>query len=346
MTGLVLSEREQHLFRVLVENYIDDGQPVGSTTLVKNSGLKLSSATVRNVMSDLEEMGLLDSPHTSAGRIPTAQGLRLFVDRMLCVKPLSEIDVGLLHEQVVKEEGTTQLMQSVSSTLSNLTQMAGVVMLPRNNRNCLRHLEFLPLSGSRVLAILVVNEQEVQNRIITTQRDFSAAELEQAANYLNALLGGSDLSRVRDAILKEMQDARQDMDRIMRSAIDMAEQVFDQPAEQGDFLMDGQTNLMSYAEMADMGKLRRLFDSFNTKQDVLQLLDQSMQAEGVQIFIGQESGYQVFDGCSVVTAPYGCSGSTLGVLGVIGPARMAYDRVVPMVDATAKLLGSLLKEKK
>ncbi len=344
MSGEVLNERAQHLLKVLIERYIRDGQPVGSRTLAEESGMSLSSATVRNVMADLEEQGLVVAPHTSAGRVPTVQGYRLFVDSLLSVQPLEARTLDSMEKQIGSGAEPQRILTGASSLLAELTSMAGVVMLPRRGELALQRLEFLPLSETRVLVILVISDSEVQNRIIHTERPFSAAELQQATNYLNQALAGKRMGQVRDTLLKEMEEARQSMNRMMLEAIEMAQQTFadEEPTEAGDLLLSGETQLMDYAEMADMARLRRLFDAFNQKRDLLQLLDRSLNAESMQIFIGSESGYGPLDDCSVIASPYGVDGETLGVLGVIGPTRMNYQRVIPIVDVTAKLLGAAL----
>ena len=336
-----LNERSQQLFKVLVEHYINDGQPVASKTLSNDEKINLSPATIRNVMADLEDLGLIISPHTSAGRIPTPQGYRLFVDNLVTVKPLRGNEVESLRKEMGIDDSQDALISKASSLLSGMTRMAGVVTIPRRDAVILRHIEFLPLTSNRILVILVVNEQEVQNRVIHTERAFSASELTQTANYLNQEFVGKDLSQIRQSVLDSMKQERDDMQHIMKMAIQMTDNVV---ADQNndDYVMAGQTNLMDYAEMANMEKLRQLFDAFNAKRDVLHVLDQSIQAEGMQIFIGEESGYSAFESCSVITAPYKVSHEVVGVLGVIGPTRMAYDRVIPLVDVTAKLLGSLL----
>ncbi len=344
MSGEVLNERAQHLLKVLIERYIRDGQPVGSRTLAEESGMSLSSATVRNVMADLEEQGLVVAPHTSAGRVPTVQGYRLFVDSLLSVQPLEARTLDSMEKQIGSGAEPQRILTGASSLLAELTSMAGVVMLPRRGELALQRLEFLPLSETRVLVILVISDSEVQNRIIHTERPFSAAELQQATNYLNQALAGKRMGQVRDTLLKEMEEARQSMNRMMLEAIEMAQQTFadEEPTEAGDLLLSGETQLMDYAEMADMARLRRLFDAFNQKRDLLQLLDRSLNAESMQIFIGSESGYGPLDECSVIASPYSVDGETLGVLGVIGPTRMNYQRVIPIVDVTAKLLGAAL----
>ena len=337
----IINERAQNLLKTLVERYIHDGQPVGSRTLSRDSGMNLSPATIRNVMSDLEELGLITAPHTSAGRVPTAKGYRLFVDNLLTVKPLQKQTVTSLRTELQIDESPDLLIQRASGMLSNLTQLAGVVMLPRKQSAVLRHIEFLPLTEERVLVILVVNGQEVQNRVIHTGRPYTQSQLQSTANYLNSEFAGLELTKIREKLLNSMQQARDDIAETMKTAVEMTDQVM-QSNRDDDYVMAGQTNLMNYAEMGNLDKLKQLFEAFSTKQDVLHLLDQSIHAEGMQIFIGEESGYSAFGECSVVTSPYRSGDQVLGVLGVIGPTRMAYDQVIPVVDITAKLLGSLL----
>ena len=341
-----LSERAQYLLKSLIERYIVDGQPVGSRCLAKDSGIKLSPATVRNVMADLEDLGLITSPHTSAGRVPTIQGYRLFVDSLLTVKPLDSKQIDQFKSQLEPQMSTgmsssEMLIENASGMLSAVTKMAGVVMLPRHEKVILQHIEFLILSSSSVLVVMVVNADEVINKVINTQREYSAIELQQTANLINQEYAGQDLSSIRGKLFKSMQDVRDDMHRIMQTAVEMADQVIDKNKD-SDFILAGETNLMQYNDMGDMDKLRQLFEAFNTKQVMLHLLDSSIQAEGMQIFIGEESGYSVFGECSVVTSPYKVDEQVVGVLGVIGPTRMAYDKVIPIVDVTAKLLGSVL----
>jgi len=339
----ILNERAQQLLKTLVQYYIREGQPVGSTTLARESNLELSSATVRNVIADLERLGLVKSPHTSSGRIPTVKGYRVFIDNLLTVQPMQSLQVEQLKEQLDAEADTQLLVESASSILSGLTKMAGVVMLPDREQSSIRHIEFLPLSDRRVLAILVFSKGDVQNRIIYTNRNYSQHELENIANCLNGELVGKDTSQVRESLLKQMKEAQESMDRIMLNAIEMAQKVFKQDASPHDFVLAGQTNLMNYEEIADVPRLRQLFEAFNEKRGILQLLDQSLQAPGIQIFIGDESGYEVLDDCSVVTASYSDGDNIVGALGVIGPTRMAYDQVIPIVDVTAKILGTVLK---
>lgn len=338
-----ISERAQILLKILVERYIREGQPVGSSTLVRESGLGVSSATVRNIMSDLEELGFVKSPHTSAGRVPTVQGYRLFVDSLIKVEPLHSSQVRRIQASIDPDSSVPDLLHSTTSLLSGVTRMAGVVMLPHRSQPAFRHIEFLPLSDNRVLVIWVVNEHEVQNRVISLDRPYRASELQEAANYLNHEFSGKSLRQIRETLLLEMREAREQANRLMMTAVAMAEKAFAEPeAPAPDLVMEGQSNLLAYDEMADMEKLRELFEAFNQKRGLLELLDQAAQAQGVQIFIGEESGYHPLDDCSVVTSPYSVDGQVIGVLGVIGPTRMAYNRVIPIVDVTAKLLGAAL----
>jgi heat-inducible transcriptional repressor len=341
----VLNERSLQLLKTLVERYISDGQPVGSRALSKDSDLNLSPATIRNVMADLEDLGLVHSPHTSAGRVPTVSGYRLFVDTLLTVKPLESQDLTRLHQGLSVSEDSSDMIGVASRLLSELTQMAGVVTLPKRELVCLRHIEFLSLSHTRVLVIFVTNEQEVHNKIIHTAKVFSPAELQQAANYLNSIYSGRSLDAVRKAVLKELQEDQERMHQGMLDAVKMAQLAFDQDNQKDDYVLTGETNLMGFSELSDMERLRNLFEAFSQKQGVIHLLDQCMKADGVQIFIGEESGYRAFDHCSLVTSSYSVSDEVVGVLGVIGPTRMAYEKIIPFVDVTAKLLGAALNPK-
>jgi len=340
-----VSERAQHFLRTLIRRYIRDGQPVGSRTLAKETGLDLSPATVRNVMADLEEMGLVASPHTSAGRVPTISGYRMFVDSLLTLEPLDQLEVERIRGELEQSEDPAELLEAASQLLSGITSMAGVVMVPRRERVAFRHIEFLPLSNNRVLTILVTNEQEVHNRIIHTRRVFTHGELEQAANYLNQGFQGEDIRTLRERLVREMSDTRERMNDIMTDAVEMAGKAMEATEGGDDCVIAGQTNLMEFRELSDMEHLRQLFDAFSEKREILHLLDECLEAEGVEIFIGEESGYKLLDDCSVVTAPYEVDTEVVGVLGVIGPTRMAYEKVIPVVDVTAKLLGAALKQR-
>ena len=337
-----LSERSLYLFKALVEHFINDGQPVGSRTLARDTAMDLSSATIRNIMADLEDLGLLQSPHTSAGRIPTVKGYRLFVDSLLRIDNINQLDVSYLARELEKEYDVQMLMEKTSNMLSDITKLAGVVMLPRQEKQVLKQIEFVSLSNNRILVILIMNDKEVQNRVINTAKQYSSAELQEASNYLNMHYSGKDLDNVKEALLSDLNKMREDVNNTMQTAIEVATYAFGQEGHKDDFVLAGQTNLMGFAELCDVDKLKRLFESFNQKRDLLHLLEQAINAEGVQIFIGEESGYEVLDNCSVVTSPYKVDGHILGVLGVIGPTRMNYERVIPIVDITAKMLGSAL----
>ncbi|HUL81273.1 MAG TPA: heat-inducible transcriptional repressor HrcA [Gammaproteobacteria bacterium] len=340
----VLDERAQTLLRVLVDRYIREGQPVGSRTLSRDSGLDLSPATIRNIVSDLEELGFVSSPHTSAGRVPTIKGYRFFVDTLIKLRPPNGEDLQRFTQGLNEAAGDPQaLATSVSNLLSAVTQLAGIVTVPRRAQTSLRQIEFLPLSGKRVLAILVVNDREVQNKIVNVQRDFSADELRQATNFLNERFGGHSLPQVRELLLAELKKTRASMNALMIEAIEMAHKVFPDSEPEPELVFTGETNLMGLGALADVETLKGLFEAFGRQRDILHLLDQSMRAEGVQIFIGHESGYQLLDSFSIVAAPFATEDDTIGVLGVIGPTRMAYERVIPIVDVTAKLLERALK---
>ncbi len=337
-----ISERALQLLKALTERYIREGQPVGSRTLSRESGLNFSPATIRNVMADLEDLGLIRSPHTSAGRIPTVQGYRMFVDTLLTVKPLDESTVDRMRTELDTDHDSKSLVTTASSLLSGITHLAGIVTLPRREHASLKRVEFLPLSEHRVLAVLVISDREVQNRILNVDRPYTASELQQASNYLNAQFAGRNLEEVRRSLIRDMKSDRADMDRMMRTAVEMADSALNAAEEGDDFVMAGETNLMEFEELCNPATLRQLFEGFNRKRDILHLLDQCVNGAGMQIFIGEESGYQMLDECSVVTAPYTVDGRVVGVLGVIGPTRMAYERVIPIVDATARIMGAAL----
>lgn len=340
-----LSDRACQLLKTLVETHISDGQPVGSRTLARVSGLSVSPATIRNIMSDLEEFGLITSPHTSAGRIPTEAGYRLFVDSLLQVEPLQEGVISRYAEQLNHAGDTQALVQSASSLLSGMTQLAGIVTLPRHTNTTIRQIEFMPLSDQRVLAVLVMDGDDVQNRVLKLERDYSRSELEQAANFLTEQFAGLDIMEARKRLTDELQRMRSSLNELMESVLALGEQTFSGDTQDEDYVLVGATHLMEYAELSSMEKLRKLFEAFNQKRDILHILDRCVDADGVQIFVGHESGYSVLDDYSVVSAPYSVDGEILGVLGVIGPTRMAYDQVIPVVDVTAKLLGAALNSR-
>ncbi len=336
----MLDDRAKYLLKTLVERYIADGQPVGSRTLSKAAGLELSPATIRNVMSDLEELGLIVSPHTSAGRIPTARGYRLFVDTMLTVRrdEIATID----RAPMLAAEQPRQVLNQAAHMLSSLSQFVGVVMAPKRP-TVFRHIEFLNLSDRRVLVILVSPDGEVQNRIIHTQADFSQAQLQEAANFLNAHYAGLTMEQVRERLKTEVEVLRGEIASLMVKALEVSA---DNPEAQDDVVVSGERNLLSVDEFSrDMGHLRRMFDLFEQKTQLMRLLEVSNQAEGVRIFIGGESQVVPYEELSVVSAPYVVDGQVVGTLGVIGPQRMAYDRMIQIVDITSKLVGNALSHK-
>ena len=346
-----LNDRARYLLTVLVESYIREGQPVGSRTLTRDSRLNLSSATVRNVMADLEEYGFVTSPHTSAGRVPTDKGYRFFVDTLLRRGNVDAADdaVDELRRRLDDEhpQDARAVVAVASQVLSSITHLAGVVTIPRQAQQSLSQIEFLPLSDNRVLAVMVVNGRDVQNRIVQLDRYYSAEELRRAANFLNQQFSGRPLSQVREEIVEELKQTGERLNQLMLDAIRVAQQMVSEGAQAGpEYVIAGETNLMEFAELGNVDKLRRLFDAFTAKRDILHLLDLSLRADGVQIFIGHESGYRILDDCSLVAAPYMIDQHTVGVLGVIGPTRMAYERVIPIVDVTARMLGSALNSRR
>jgi heat-inducible transcriptional repressor len=341
----MLDDRAKLLLKTLVERYIADGQPVGSRTLAKAAGMELSPATIRNVMSDLEELGLIASPHTSAGRIPTARGYRLFVDTMLTVRREDLVGAENIGATTIEAGGQPQrVISHAAQMLSSLSQYVGVVMAPRR-ASVFRHIEFLNLSDRRVLVILVSPDGDVQNRIIHTQSNFSQSQLLEASNFLNAHYAGLTMEEVRTRLRTEVEALRGEIATLMQAAVDIGTEGGDSPRE--DVVVSGERNLLSVSEFSsDMGHLRQLFDLFEQKTQLIRLLDVSSQADGVRIYIGGESQVVPFQDLSVVTAPYEVDGQVVGTLGVIGPQRMSYERMIQIVDVTAKLVGNALSHHK
>ncbi len=338
-----LDARSRRLLRALIAQYIRDGAPVGSRTLAKHAGLDVSPATIRNVMADLEEIGLVATPHTSAGRVPTAQGYRLFVDSLLQVAPPDQGEVERLRSRLPAGQGTQHLLSSASELLSAMTHFVGLVTVPGREQFAFRHIDFVPLDARRVLVILVFTDHEVQNRIIEAPRSFEPGELEQAANYLNAHFAGRQLREIRAELLRELQETRSAMESALSVAVELSEGAFGEPTAAPDsVLVAGQTRLMGVQDLSDLDRLRQLFEAFARKRELVQLLERCIHAKGVRLFIGEESGLAPLDRCTVITAPYTADGQVLGVLGVIGPTRMDYDRVIPMVQATAQALGAAI----
>ncbi|MGJ4728661.1 heat-inducible transcriptional repressor HrcA [Luteimonas sp. SDU101] len=339
--GSNLDPRARQLLRTLIARHIHDGEPVGSQTLARHSGLDVSAATIRNILADLEEQGLLAAPHTSSGRVPTAQGYRVFVDSLLQVQPLSGGELSRLRGELAAGGGTQSLLGSASELVSAMTHFVGVVSVPRREQFAFRHIDFVPLDAQRVMAILVFADHDVQNRIIQTRRPFEGAELERVANYLNANFAGRPVADIRAALVRDLQAARDEMEALLTHTVELAEQAL-APADSDDMLLAGQTRLIGVQDLSDLDRLRELFEAFARKREILQLLERTIRAPGVRIFIGEETGLAPLEGVSLVTAPYAAGGKVLGVLGVIGPTRMAYDRVIPVVQATADLLGAAL----
>ncbi len=337
----MLDKRAQVLLKTLIERYIAEGEPVGSRTLSKYSGLDLSPATIRNVMSDLEELGFISSPHTSAGRVPTPAGYRFFVDTLLVVQHLGENEVRELEGHLVPDN-PQRLIHNASQILSQLSQFAGVVMTPRRRAQTFRHIEFLRLSEKRILLIVVTPEGDVQNRILVTEREYSAAELIEAANFINQHYSGHSFEDVRGRLQAEVRDLRADVLKLMNAALEAGTAL----AEGGEqYVVSGERNLFAVRDLSqDVGRLKQLLELFERKTSLLQILDLSLRGQGVQVFIGGESGVSAPDDVSVVTSPYKVDGEVVGTVGVIGPTRMAYERVVPIVDITAKLLSSALSQ--
>ena len=334
----MLDDRAKLLLKALVERYIADGQPVGSRTLSKASGLDLSPATIRNVMSDLEELGLIASPHTSAGRIPTARGYRLFVDTMLTVRR------GQLATHILAPDQPQKVISNAANLLSNLSQFVGVVIAPRRS-SVFRHIEFLRLSERRLLVIIVSPEGDVQNRVIFTEVDYSQAQLVEAANYLNSNYVGLALEQVRERLQREVESLRSEIASLMQAAVAVSSDAISET--QDEVVISGERNLLAVSDFSnDMGHLRRAFELFEQKAQLMRLLDVAGQAEGVRIFIGGESQVVPFEDLSIVSAPYEVDGQVVGTLGVIGPTRMAYDRMIQIVDITSKLVSNALSHHK
>tara|TARA_R110002110_G_C13465969_1_gene719112 strand:+ start:2904 stop:3944 length:1041 start_codon:yes stop_codon:yes gene_type:complete len=346
MVNFELSNRAQILLKDLIELYIRDGVPVGSRTLANLSTNDLSPATVRKVLCDLESQGYLISPHKSAGRLPTNLGLRFFVDSLLTNQPLEDTQLANVKQKLDPNKPTEVLISLASNILSELTQMVGVVTLPKRERLVLRHVEFLPLAENRVLAILVLNEKEVQNRIIQTQQTYTASALTQASNFLNQHFSGKDLLSARRELLQALQIDKVQMDSLMQAVVDVAGKAFiSEPTDQ-DYVLAGQQNLLSDPSYVKMSQLQKLFGAFTEKQQILGILDQCLQSDGVQMYIGEESGYEALHDHSVISSRYAVDGKLVGVLGVIGPTRMPYDKIIPIVDLTARMLGTALDQDK
>lgn len=334
-----LNKRAQSLLNTLVKLHVNDGQPVGSKTLSASSELEVSSATIRNIMKDLEEAGFIASPHTSAGRIPTHKGYRFFVDSLVTVQSLEPKEIDNLKNQF-KLSDNKHLITSVADSLSDLTKFAGVVMLPKAKKIKFKHIEFLSLSEKKVLLIVVTDDERVQNRVLYTNQSYSKSLLIESSNYFNKHFEGHTIQEAKQILIKELKTLRTDITQLMSAAIDTSSDDF----ESNNIVISGQTKLLESAELSqNVSSIKKIVEVFEQRSALLDLLEKSHDANGINIFIGEESGYQALDECSVVTAPYHADGELLGMLGVIGPTRMAYERVIPIVDITAKLLGNSFK---
>ncbi len=340
-----LDERAQTLLRYLIKSYTRDGQPVGSKSLAQHAGIDVSSATIRNIMAKLEEMGLVNQPHTSAGRVPTEAGYRLFIDSLLEVKDLGKSAQESLSQAFSDDQTSTDLIQTASNMLSQMTHLTGLISVSRPAQIVIRHIEFMKLSDRRILVIMVINSDQVHNKVIHVDRDYTDLELAEAEKLLSRYLLGSNFTSATRQLRAEIKQHKDDVNLILESVLQVMGSVCEEDS-QDSLLMAGESNLLQFAELADINKLRELFELFNQKRDLLHLLEGCTDAEGVQIFIGSESGFSVLSDYSVIGAPYQINDEVVGVLGVIGPTRIAYDRVIPTVDLTARLLSSALKSQK
>ena len=337
------SHRARRILSAIIDKYIEEGIPIGSKSLSLADNIGLSPASIRNVMSDLEELGFIASPYTSSGRVPTSKGYRFFIDSLLKLQPVEATELERIKKRVnLHESNSRELAISVSNTLSAITKLAGIVTIPKQQVTRLKEIDFIQLSEKRILAIIVMNETEVENRILQMKRDYSKDELKQASNYLNTHYEGRSLSYIKKHLINELMQTNESVNSSMSDLIDIADQVLDF-TKSDEYIVAGQRRLMDFHELSDIKKLRQLFDAFKEKQQLLELLDKSMSTDGIQIFIGEESGYQMFDNCTLITTPYTTEDGAIGVLGVIGPTRIAYQKVIPIVEITAKLLGKSLK---
>ena len=335
----MLDERARLLLKALVERYIADGQPVGSRTLSKAPGIELSPATIRNVMSDLEDLGLISSPHTSAGRIPTARGYRLFVDTMLTSQRDPFVATGQMSSARLAPDQPQKVISNAAHMLSSLSQFVGVVMAPRRT-SVFKHIEFLRLSEKRFLVIIVSPDGDVQNRVIFTEMDYAQSQLIEAANFLNSNYAGMAMEQVRERLQNEVEVLRGEIAALMQEAVKVSSEAI---ASREEVVVSGERNLLAVSDFSgDMGNLRKLFDLFEQKAQLMRLLDVSSRAEGVRIYIGGESQVISYQELSIVTAPYEVDGRVVGTLGVIGPMRMPYEKMIQIVDITSRLVSSAL----
>ena len=333
-----VSQKLKVLLKALVEEYIAKGQPVSSKILARKARVKASPATVRNAMAQLEELGYVCSPHTSAGRVPTVMGYRLFVDSLITMGRLDARYLINLNRQLDPDKSSIELVETASGILSEMTRLAGLVTIPRPGRGRLRQIDCLRLDDNRVLVILVLDDHEVQNRVIHPQRAYTEAQLREVVNYINRHYAGKSLQQIRKQLISSMRQDKQSMNSMMQGTLEVAEQALSEEQADPDFVMKGQENLLVASQALE--DIRSLAQAFSMKGDILHLLERCMETDGVQLFIGNESGFEMLDDLSLVTMPYRIDGQTVGVLGVIGPTRMAYQRIIPAVDATARALSA------
>jgi heat-inducible transcriptional repressor len=340
---LLLSERMRRIFEILIEDYILTAEPVGSRTIAKKSNLHLSPATIRNIMSDLEEMGLLYQPHTSAGRVPTEKGFRFYVDYLLNIHELSDREqLEIRSKYLGPQPAAMELFQETSRILSSSSHYLGVVWVPRMRSVVLQHMEFVKLKRHMVLAILATATGLVHNRIIEVEEDFPQSELDDLSDYMNGLLAGLTLQQLRERLLEQMRVEKSVYDHLLEQALRLGEKAFSS-IDETDIFIDGRTNILNEPEFSNLSRMVDLFRAFEEKATMVRILDKCMEPKGVQIAIGSESQIQEMETCSLVTSTYGYKGEVLGALGVIGPRRMNYSRVIPLVDYTAKLLTEILE---
>ena len=337
------SDRAKQILSAIINNYIEEGTPIGSKKLSTYNRFNLSPATIRNVMSDLEHLGFIASPHTSAGRIPTSKGYRFFIDRLLELQPVDNNEIASIKDTVSQTKSSNKdLATNVSTILSAITQLAGIVTVPKTQKSTLKEIDFIPLSEQRVLAIVVINDSEVENKILQMKRNYSRDELQISANYLNQNYVGRSFEYIKNDLLTKLKETSALANSLMNNIINIADELLTNQ-NKDEYVVTGKNQLLDFEELSDINRLKDLFDALNEQQQLLQLLDKSMSTSNVQIFIGQESGYRIFDNCTLITAPYTNEMGSVGVLGVIGPTRIAYQRVIPIVNVTAKLLSQSLK---
>ena len=337
------SDRAKRILSAIIDNYIEEGTPIGSKKLSTYNRFNLSSATIRNVMSDLEDLGFIASPHTSAGRIPTSKGYRFFIDRLLEFQPVDSNEFASIKNTVSQTKSSNKdLATNVSTILSAITQLAGIVTVPKKHKSTLKEIDFIPLSEQRVLAIVVINDSEVENKILQMKRNYSRDELQISANYLNQNYVGRSFEYIKNDLLTKLKETSALANSLMNNIVNIADELLTNQ-NKDEYVVTGKNQLLDFEELSDINQLKDLFDAFNDQQQLLQLLDKSMSTSNIQILIGQESVYRIFDNCTLITAPYTNEVGSVGVLGVIGPTRIAYQRVIPIVDVTAKLLSQSLK---